>query len=324
MTFRRRIRLACAAVSLLCAAGGTLAEASPGVSQIVLHTEVEASYWTVDCFTPVGCGQAAPPSDPWPAHTLHVGDLGGTQTQSSYVLLDTGVLPADARVTATTLVLPVATDSEAGTINAASAAIEICRTTSDFADSDFDTAPPPSVNCIVKATATYHATPQPAFTADLAPLLTATNGSLADVGLAIVPATGTAGAWQVAFNGRDRNLAGQFPITAAVSFVETARTTQVAPVPAAPRPPRPAPLAPVAPPPAAAFRTPAGALSSQPAESPTIAPAPAGAATVPIASARLLRGGQYGMVWAVPLGLMLLGWLMFSTVRRDLRSAGWH
>lgn len=322
MSRRRQLLGLCAITSLLSFAACAFAVASPGASQVVLHTSVEASYWTVTCATPLGCGQLAPPSDPWPAHTLHVGLVGGSQTQSSYLTLDTGVLPTDAKVTGATLVLPVATDSGAGTVNAAAASIEICRTTTDFADDDFNTSPPPAVDCLAKATTTYHATPQPAFTADLTSLLAATKGSLSDLGLALLPTSGAAGAWQVAFNGRDRNVAGQLPISAAVTFVETSGAAPAAVVPAAPAPPRPAPIAPVAPPPADPL--PSTGSMAQPAAPPSVAPAAPAAGSMPVASGRLLRGGQYGMVWAVPLGLMLLGWLALSTVRRDLRSPAWR
>nr|MDP9101805.1 hypothetical protein [Actinomycetota bacterium] len=40
----------------------------------------------------------------------------------------------------------------------------------------------------------------------------------------------------------------------------------------------------------------------------------------PVARALTIRAGKYGLVWALPLLLFLLGWAITATAGRELRS----
>jgi hypothetical protein len=57
-----------------------------------------------------------------------------------------------------------------------------------------------------------------------------------------------------------------------------------------------------------------------PAAEPPVAvgPPPVQASVVP--ASFVVKGHRFGVLWAMPLGLFLLGWAFVSTSRRDLRS----
>lgn len=323
-----------AAVYLL-AGWSAKASATPGYGTASLPTQIEAWYWTVGCTSPVGCGAVVPPSNPYPANTLHVGYTASQQIEASYFTLNTAALPAGSVITQATLYLPVATDSPAATLNASSAQIRICPTTQSFRSADFATSKPPATDCNIEAAAMYDpGSSEPYFTVNLAPLLKASRGSLTGVGIGVLPDSNqTSGSWQVSLNGRARHVPGQAPITAAVTY----QPGRAVPAPAglSPTPPARTPTSsasanlptrltnPFVPP-----ATPTGAAT------PTLAPTQASGApalgagpsqqsqspTERVSPAAVIRGGQYGMVWAVPLGLIALAWLIYTTATRDLRS----
>ena len=329
---RRPVLAAAVVLSAGAAVVATLpASAVPGYGTALLPTATEAWYWTAGCSSSVGCGMVAPPSDPYPAHTLHVGEDAGQPLEASYLTLDTSGVPAGSIVTAATLVLPVATDSPDRAFGVASAQIVACPTTESFRDAEFATSPPPASDCQVEAHASYRSgSSEPLFTIDLAPLVEASHGSLRGLGVALLPDASQPGTWQVPFNGRRRNVAGQRPITAQVTYRPSSvpQVTHVSVVPVSGSGPTPAaggsftaPTAAVAPPPPGATGPappptpfhPPPQISSSTAPSPV---PPAAAAT----TGALIRGGRYGLYWAVPIGLMLLAWLVVSTGGGDIRS----
>lgn len=312
------------------------AAAVPGYGTAVLPTDTEAWYWTAGCSSAIGCGVVAPTSDPYPANTLHVGEDAGQPIEVSYLTLNTSALPAGSVITAATLVLPVATDSSDQALAVSSAQIVACPTTQSFADGQFATTPPPSSNCRVEAHAAYNpGSSEPLFTIDLAPLVRASHGTLTGVGVALLPDPSQPGTWQVPFNGRRRNVAGQKPITAQVTYRPVQGSSvvhrSVVPVsaaagpnpPAGGPPPVPTPAPSAVGPPAPATVSPAPVPAGSPPP-PVTSPAPVAAAppATPAATGTLIKGGRYGLYWAVPLGLMLLAWLVVSTGGRDIRSYG--
>ena len=261
------------------------------------------------CIVPIGCG-SAPTTTSYPEDTLHVGMVGGQETARTYVSL-----PPLRGARTGELVLPVADD--AGTEAADIANLQVCLVPTGL--SDPAPAEPPAVDCSVSSDASYLQGSPNYFTADLAPFLARGSAGLTLAVLPVPSAAPAAGeAWHVALSGRDRKAAGAAPIVAQLdlgSALAGPLPNVVPPQPAPAAGPIPAPL-----PPAAVPNMVAPALPAvvQPAVAPD---------AVPVAAPQELRrraltieGGTYGIVWALPLGLFLLGWAFVGTSRRDLRS----
>ncbi|HVV76742.1 MAG TPA: hypothetical protein VHC43_11960 [Mycobacteriales bacterium] len=307
--------VAAAAVATAVAGWPAPVGASSAQHNTTIRPSAQAWYWTVGCGSLVGCGVVAAPIDPFPAGALHVGVIAGVQFATAYLGFGDKAMPAGAQSSKATLTLPLATDPSAAVVNASSAQLEVCTTDELITSADYALSAPPPVNCRHGVLATYHGGAKPSFTVNLLPLLGA-HHSLAGRTLALLPAAKPAlQTWQVAFDTKSTAPAAA-RITAQVSYRIRAATqpvpstAPVASVPSAPVPSAPGPVPPMPAPGAATAPVNVGAAP------PVVAPVTIAAHTT------LIKGGRYGLVWAVPLGLLLLGWLVGSTATRDLRSLG--
>lgn len=184
------------------------------------------------CPLPTPCPALSPRS--YPENTLHVERMVGRATAHTFVAFDLTGLPAGARLTGATAMLPIA-GADAGTSNAASAALRVCLVQEPIEPASGGPASKqPGYDCETSAGATFADGEQGVFTVDLAPLVAKWAEGTANNGIAIVPDPAQGGpAWHVAFSGRQRT--GERitpPITA--SFVYTLPESTV---PAPPAPP---------------------------------------------------------------------------------------
>jgi hypothetical protein len=250
------------------------------------------------CTTPLGCPPPQLPSSPYPADTLHVGIAGGQETARTYVVPNLLALPLGATLTDGTMTLPVATDSQAGTVGADSAKILACLATKPVTDgAQGSTEAPPDVDCKTSAALKYDAK-KSVFTADLAPLIAAWSKGAPQFGIGLVPDTGKAqpsDAWHVTFNGRKR--AGKH-ITSTIAFTP--------PPPIAQTTTAPQPTTPAVPPSVSNNTTPNVLLpptqtQQPPAAAPQVAPSQQPLAQQPVA---LTREFQYPMAFLMPLALL--------------------
>jgi hypothetical protein len=261
------------------------------------------------CTLPVGCGSAATTTT-YPDGTLHVGATGGQEAARAYLGFSSTALSYDVSAVSGQLIVPV--DADAGSNAADLGALQLCIVPGGLAEPA--PAEAPAADCTLSSPLTYLAGTPSTFVADLGIFLTRNNGSLNGLALAVVPVPPTATStvtdtWHVAFSGAGRK--GGSPVVADLQLVPAAEET-TEPLPLAPAPvvpDVPAGLAPLQPPPLAPV-----------AEPPPVAvgPAPVQAGVVP--SSFVVKGHRFGVLWAMPLGLFLLGWAFVSTSRRDLRS----
>lgn len=177
---------------------------SPGT--VTVADAAEAWYQTASadpCSSPVGCPPASAPS-PYPKDTLHVGELGGAQTEATYVQPDLSAVPSGEQPVAGTMTLPLATVSGSGNANTANASVIACLAKDSIPDGTQGSinTPPPS-DCSIKSSLKPGAD---SFTLDLGPFIEAWNSGRPEDGIAIVADTSQPAVWHVAFNGR--NLAG--------------------------------------------------------------------------------------------------------------------
>jgi len=261
------------------------------------------------CAIPVGCGSDATTTS-YPEDTLHVGVTTGQEAARAYLALSPTALSADVTVASGQLVIPV--DAEAGTAAADVAILQVCAVPTGLAEPA--PAEPPAVDCTLSSPATYVSGTPSTFLADLGVFLARGGGRVNGLALAIVPvvptdSTAVASAWHVAFSSAGRK--GGSPVVAQLDLAP-APTTTTAPVPVPPLPD-----VPEAPELALPPLQPAEVLP--PPQAPLAQPlAPVQAAVVP--SSFVVKGHRFGVLWAMPLGLFLLGWVFVSTSRRDLRS----
>lgn len=198
-------------------AGETKATPSAEAWFLTLPAEVPDT-----CDLPVGCAPAIPdapvalPSSQYPAGTLHVGVRGGLEEARTYLTLDLADVPADMTLTGGTLVLPVATEPQAGTVAADMAELRACLVTEfviDGAEGALEGAP--ETACTTASPASYVPAAEDrraSFTVDLAPFVehwSARSGSLV-----LLPGEAPTGTWHVAFSRRDRDVAPELRIVA--------------------------------------------------------------------------------------------------------------
>jgi hypothetical protein len=197
--------------------------AGADVSTVTAGDRAEAWYGgapVANCTSPVGCPPVSPPSA-YPANTLHVGQVGGSESARTYIALDLLSLPPGSVALSATLTLPLSADPSAGNVDASSATPVLCLAAAAFDDGASGPGNPPGVDCSVHAIATYKPASGPgssdAFTADLSQFLTAWQQGTTDFGIAILPAPGESAnsAWHLAFNGRQ--LAGAAHISAIIT-----------------------------------------------------------------------------------------------------------
>ena len=165
--------------------------------------EVEAWYAAApSCVLPIGCAptQVLPTIARYPAGTLHIGVTAGTEDSRSYVKLGTTGLPAGAQVTGGVLTVPLA-GAEAGTVQAETAQVLACFTSSEVVASEGTFAAPPAIDCTTSALATYAPGPPPVLTVPLEAFAARWAEGEANNGIALVPAPGASpgATWHVAF-----------------------------------------------------------------------------------------------------------------------------
>lgn len=264
------------------------------------------------CTTPLGCPPAQVPTSPYPANTLHVGVAGGQETARTYVVPNLLSLPFGATLTDGTMTLPVATDSQAGTVSPDAAKILACLATKPVTDgTQGSTQTPPDVDCKTSAALKYDAK-KSVFTVDLAPLVAAWSGGAPQLGIGLVPDTSKAqpsDVWHVAFNGRKRT--GPH-IQSTISYTPAPAT----PVGSTPPPPTTPPTSTgLSTPTTPNVSLPPSTTQPPPAAAPQVAPQqPQPIAQQPVA---LTRSFQYPMAFLMPLALLAGGVFFVRLFTRD-------
>lgn len=163
------------------------------------------------CAVPVGClgtgalpaqPPAAPPTNPFPAGSLHVGVGGGQETARSYLSFSLP-LGADELVGAV-LDVPLDVAQADGSTSPETAKVLVCTFTGSLSAASGSVDPPPAADCGHGVAASYVATPSPHLHADLSGVLASLS---AGAGLALLPdATKVpqTDAWRVVFSAHDR------------------------------------------------------------------------------------------------------------------------
>lgn len=259
------------------------------------------------CTTPLGCPPAQVPSSPYPADTLHVGVAGGQETARTYVLPDLTLVPFDAKFSAGTMTLPVATGQDDGTVTPESAEIQACLATKPVPDGTQGSGQaPPDTDCKTSAPLKYDAK-KTAFTLDLAPFLTAWSAGTVRYGIALLPDTDKASpsdAWHVTFNGRKRSTGAK--ISSSVTYTATVSTgtdtTGATTTPPSGTTPPPADTGTAPPPAAPDVSLPAATTQEPPAAAPQVAaPTQPQPVAQPVAFSTKF---QYPMAFLAPLALL--------------------
>jgi len=293
----RRAPLGAAAVlaGLLAASAARAEDAPPA--------EPAAEAWY-----PSGVGAVTAPVRP--AGTLHVGVVGGIETDRAYLRFDLPAPASDQRVAGARLTIPLAAD--AGTQSPESAVVLACTVEGDVPDGGG--GEPPETDCGGAPTATY----EEGDVAALSVVLDVAPGART-VAVALVPGGGDA--WHVAFDGRER--AGGRPATLTVSLAEERRPATGAPSASPPPPPAatptpgspalpsfapfPAPALDLSPPPVAAGRV--IAEEAETAGSQTVTAVPAGGTV----------GFRYVAVFGLPLALLVIVGILGDGLTKPVR-----
>src|SRR5205814_8878429 len=113
---------------------------------------------------PTGCGAAgtAAPASPYPADTLHVGVVAGSETDRTYLSLNLASIAIDSSLTGGTLTVPLDTNAADGNQSANTAHTDACLVTAPVASARASYATPPAPECTTRAPAVYSDTGGPA------------------------------------------------------------------------------------------------------------------------------------------------------------------
>lgn len=238
--------LGLAAISLSAGAAGSVwigadgqASAQSSLTTFTIGDSAEAWYQSTpvaNCSGPTGCPPFTPPQT-YPAGTLHVGELGGSETARTYLDLDLASLPAGTSAVSGTLSLPVSVTSGSGNLDVGGADVSVCLAAAPFDDGVSGSASsPPGADCTLEIPAVHHAPSSPGgaetFTADLTPFLASWNAGTPDFGLVLVPLQGeqASSAWHVALNGRQLSGVPHISASVAVSGYKPGTTPPSVPV----------------------------------------------------------------------------------------------
>lgn len=281
----------------------TAAEARVGSATVGDVAEAWYAKTAVDvCTTPLGCPPADVPTSPYPADTLHVGVAGGQETARTYLLPDLSSLPFDATATEGTMMLPVATGQQDGTVTPESAKVVACLATKPVTDGVQGSGQaPPDTDCKVSAPLKYDAD-KTVFTLDLMPFLDAWDNGSIPLGIALLPdpdKSSPSDAWHVTFNGRKRTGGAHISseITYTVPDTSTSDTTGTTNTPTTTTPPTT-----TAPPPTTPnVQLPPTTTAPPPATAPQVAPTQPQPVAQPVA---FNREFQYPMAFLAPLALL--------------------
>ena len=306
-------------------AGGVSREAEGGLSAHAwYHTGVLTGLDEDGCVLAALC-EAAPPANPYPAGTLHVGVTGGRGSARTYLRLDRSGLPRGAVPIDGVLDLPIA-DASAGTFRPEAAIVDACLAGAAFVTVEGgQPSDAPAVDCATTAAARFK---EDRFKLDIGPFLAAWATGTPDHGLALLPREEAGATWRVVFSSRRRTGDGApaDPITARVRFrVPTGdRPTPAAAPPNAGgseisrriAPPAVAPVVAAVPepqepiPPFDQAAAPLAQLAPQAATS-LLPPHRGRSALVP--------GAFYPAVWALPLLLVATGALLGRSFTCEMR-----
>ena len=313
----------------------TTAAAQPG--PVVAPTAVEAWYNIAPLAAP-----GLPPLNPYPPSTLHVGVTGGSEDSRTYLTLDLSRVPAGSTITGGVLILPV--DPDGGTRNLEDVGMEVCLAPDPGVDAEGSLEPPPPVDCSVRSPAVLdEGADRPRFRVDLAPFA----ARLADGGLALLASDATqadGASWHVALYRRDNEAAEAVPITATLELGApgddaqggaegapaptdlgdegTSDATGVRPPAQGSSQPQAGPLADFGLP--GDLAAPSATDIDPPATDTGQAPPLAGgaASAQPVAIGGPLEGGgfRYGVVFVLPLALLVFVWYFGSALTADPAS----
>ena len=332
----KRPTIVAAVVAALAALAPLAVAAAPGyaaTSSANAPTVNEAWYASSQCTLPTGCGALGrqAPASPYPADTLHVGVVGGTETDRTYLSFDLTSIAMDASLTGGTLTVPLDTAPTDGSQSANSAHVDACPMSAPFRSVQGSFAKPPPATCTVRAPASYADTGGPArLVVDLSPLVS--QWSRSSAALALVPSQAAVDgheSWHVVFSARTRANPPSPPASALMKYSvagpaepdatnEEPAAINAPPITNGPLFSPPVVLEPeraalpevVATPPAAiAFASPAPA---EPAAPVSEQPAALVSSTGP-------RPYQYPLVWLAPLALLAGVAAIGRAFTRDLR-----
>ncbi len=325
-----RTRLAAAVLAVGTAGLGFVPLASAATTGTVAPTVESWFQPNPSCSGPAGClGPGAlpvaapvePPTNPFPAETLHVAVSAGQETARTYLGLPSSAL---AGATSAQLQVPLDVAPGSGGMAPESAKVQVCLTRSPLAPVRGSFAEPPAADCAARATAAYVATPLPHLEADLAPLV---GGLAAATGLVLLPdatALAPSDAWRVVFSTRARDDAAKTPPPTLLVVTADAPAPVPVDVPQAPAAPA---LEVVDAPVFQESSVPApepelgGPVAAVDLPAPDPAPQAAGEA-VPVeqvAFPQTVRVGYaYPIVWLLPLVLLLVVPLVARVLTRDL------
>ena len=262
------------------------------------------------CGVPAGCGSGATVTS-YPTSTLHVGMVSGQETARAYLAFASDAVPGDQPVLSAQLSIPL--DPDAGTSAPDIAALQVCLVPGGLASPAPSSAP--AADCTVSSPASYLPGSPATIVADLGPLVARHPGGLDGLAFALVPTPPSTSAtatttWHVAFSSAARKDGKAAAVEADLGPTPTfdVPTGEVPPpvvadVPAQALPP----------------------LVSAPERAPAVVAAPPPALVaptyVPLQSRSFtIKGHRYGVLWALPLALFVLGWVLVSTYNKDLRS----
>lgn len=220
-------------------AAGVIVLALPAGAASSATTTGQASVGAADAWynvTPAcglgGCGvSSAPPVNPYPTGTLHIGIEAGQEDARTYLRPDLSSLPAGAVLTGGTLVAAVGGSAD-GSQSVGSAAIVACLVTQPFtaASGGFGAAP---TDCSTSAPAKLSSGSSPSLlSVDLAPFAKRWAAGAPYDGIALVPADSARAdqaSWQVALQGDGDTEAGARPVSAQVTYSLPAPATSGGP-----------------------------------------------------------------------------------------------
>jgi hypothetical protein len=291
-------------LSWLFASGAALAFPVTDTGQVASKTVVlgdSAEGWYAPsvinlCALPIGCPPALLQSL-YPANTLHVGVLLGSQTGQTFLRPELGSLPPGAAVRHATMTLPLATAGADGTVSPDSATAIACLVTGAFVDGAAGSpATAPALNCKSSAKLRYDGSRQE-FTVDITSFVAAWAKGAPEDGVAVIadPAkVGLTDDWHLAFDGR--KLAGARHISTSVTFTPAPPSDTGTGVESSPSP---TPTVAVVVPPQPSLPTDGTTETVEP-PAPVIAPNPSSAAT-PLAFS---HGFKYPMAYLFPIALL--------------------
>lgn len=188
---------------------------------------------------------AAPPPNPYPPGTFHVGVNAGQEEAQAFLTLDDAGVPAGAELEGGTLTIPLA-PADAGTRAPDAAQLQACLVTVPVTQAEAAAAADrPPYDCATAGTVTVEvpAPPQPGeepapdaegprLMVDLDPLAAAWTGTPSLALVATEETLAAGGTWHLAFSGHEPYGAGAEPPAARLRYAEAGPSPSPSPSPA--------------------------------------------------------------------------------------------